>query len=71
MVPTLEEARRWQQRLPEGWRFVTPDGVLLEAEELDAIDREAETAIVDAVAFAESSPLPDPAECLDDVYVAY
>ena len=66
-----EEAHYRERDCLENFRSVVLDGELLEAEELDAIDREAETAVVDAVAFAESSPLPDPAECLDDVYVAY
>ncbi|MBO50268.1 MAG: pyruvate dehydrogenase (acetyl-transferring) E1 component subunit alpha [Planctomycetaceae bacterium] len=66
-----EEAHYRARDCLEHFRSVVLDGELLEAEELDAIDREAETAIVDAVAFAESSPLPDPTECLDDVYVAY
>ena len=47
------------------------EGELLETEVLDEIDREAETVVVDAVAFADSSPLPEPAECLEDVYVTY
>ena len=66
-----EEAHYRERDCLEHFRSVVLDGELLEAEELDAIDREAETAIVDAVAFAESSPLPDPTECLEDVYVAY
>ena len=66
-----EEDHYRSQDCLERFREVVLEGGLLESEELDAIDREAETAIVDAVAFAESSPLPDPAECLEDVYVTY
>ena len=39
--------------------------------ELDAVDRQAEDTIEEAVRFARESPLPDPAETLTDVYVDY
>ncbi|GIS62749.1 MAG: hypothetical protein CM1200mP2_49740 [Planctomycetaceae bacterium] len=64
-----EEAHYRERDCLEHFRSVVLDGELLEAEELDAIDREAEAAIVDAVAFAESNPLPHPTECLEGVYV--
>jgi pyruvate dehydrogenase E1 component alpha subunit len=41
------------------------------AEELDQIDMEAETLMDEAVKFADESPLPEPVELYDDVYVDY
>jgi pyruvate dehydrogenase E1 component alpha subunit len=66
-----EEAYYRERDCLEQFRSVVLDGNLLEADQLDAIDREAEATIAEAVAFAESSPLPDPADCLEDVYVSY
>jgi TPP-dependent pyruvate/acetoin dehydrogenase alpha subunit len=37
-------------------------------EQIDVSERDAEAAIDDALEFAESSPLPDPAEAWEDVY---
>jgi len=45
------------------------DQHLLQAEELDAIEAENRKKIDGAVAFAEASPLPDPADLFTDVYV--
>lgn len=44
---------------------------LLNQADLDAIDRNAQEAVRDAVCFAEQSPPPKAEECLDDVYVSY
>lgn len=44
---------------------------LLSASELDAVDQEARAAILDAVRFAEESPLPNSADVLTDVYVSF
>ena len=41
------------------------------SEELDAIDREARQAVEEALAYAESSPLPAVEEVTSDVYVSY
>ena len=41
------------------------------AKELDAIDLEAKQAVEEALAFAESSPLPWVEEVTSDVYVSY
>ena len=38
-------------------------------EELDAIRRDAEAEMDEAVKFADASPYPDPATVLDDMYV--
>ena len=41
------------------------------SEELDAIDRDARQAVEEALAYAESSPLPQVEEVTSDVYVSY
>ena len=41
------------------------------SEELDQIDQEVAELIEEAVKFADESPLPDPIEIYDDVYVSY
>jgi pyruvate dehydrogenase E1 component alpha subunit len=46
------------------------DQELVRPEELDAIDASNRKKIDDAVAFAESSPLPQPADLFTDVYVS-
>ena len=38
---------------------------------LDEIRAKSSQLVNEAVAYAESSPLPQPEECLDDVYVSY
>ena len=38
--------------------------------ELDEIDRRCEVEVDDAIAFAESSPWPDPATVFDGVYAS-
>ena len=43
----------------------------LSAKDLDAIDQEAREAVEEALAFAESSPLPGVEEVTSDVYVSY
>ena len=35
------------------------------------MDREAEQQMEEAIRFADDSPLPDPAEIYEDVYVSY
>lgn len=49
---------------------VTERGLLTDAD-LDALDEQVKAAIVDAVAFADQSPMPDVAEVFSDVYVSY
>ena len=38
---------------------------------MDQIDREAEELMEEAIKFADESPLPEPLEIYDDVYVDY
>jgi acetoin:2,6-dichlorophenolindophenol oxidoreductase subunit alpha len=49
---------------------VVEAGIISRAE-LEAIDREAETLIREAVAFAKSAALPSAADLINDVYVSY
>lgn len=67
-----EEVEEYRQRdcivaferkvLQEGW---------LDQTMLGAIKKQSLNAVDDAVAFAEASPLPEPDECCEDVYVNY
>ena len=43
----------------------------ISAEELDAIDTEVGALMEEAVKFADESPLPEPHELYEDVYVDY
>ena len=45
------------------------DRGLLRNEEMDAIDAKNRKKIDEAVAFAEASPVPQPADLFTDVYV--
>jgi TPP-dependent pyruvate/acetoin dehydrogenase alpha subunit len=65
---TREEVEEWRRRDP----LAIAEARLRERGELDdasndAIHAEARRLVEDAVAFAESEPLPDPAEALEDV----
>jgi TPP-dependent pyruvate/acetoin dehydrogenase alpha subunit len=66
------EEDHWRARDPlKAFRkAVLPQGDIT-AEELDQIDMEAETLMDEAVKFADESPLPEPVELYDDVYVDY
>jgi TPP-dependent pyruvate/acetoin dehydrogenase alpha subunit len=69
---TKEEEEYWHSRDPLKLfrERVVPEG-LLTAEELDQLDQEAEALMEEAIRFADDSPLPDPLELYDDVYVDY
>jgi len=66
---TQEEIAAWKERDPiKLLRAKTlNDGSATEAE-LDQIDAEVKALITEAVAFAERSPLPDPATVADHIY---
>ena len=49
---------------------MVPEG-LLPADELDQMDQVAEQMMEEAIKFADESPLPEPAELYEDVYVSY
>ncbi len=67
-----EEEDHWRARDPLKLfrEAVLPQGDIT-AEELDQIDAEAVTLMEEAVKFADESPLPEPVELYDDVYVDY
>ena len=69
---TEEEQAYWRERDPLKLfrETVIPQGEITE-EELDQIDREAEELMEEAIKFADESPLPEPAEIYEDVYVSY
>jgi pyruvate dehydrogenase E1 component alpha subunit len=69
---TREEEARFKERdcIMRFREAVLSQNLLSEAD-LVAIDQRAQEVIVDAVKFAEESPLPEPEECLDDVYASY
>jgi TPP-dependent pyruvate/acetoin dehydrogenase alpha subunit len=69
---TEEEKARNRARDPiESFRKRLLDRKLVTEGELAKIDAKVDAAINDAVAFAESSPMPNPAEVTTDVYVSY
>ena len=69
---TKEEEDRWRARDPLKLfrEAVLPLGDIT-LEELDQIDSEAAQLMEDAIKFADESPLPDPLEIYEDVYVSY
>jgi len=69
---TKEEEDHWRARDPiKHFRnTVLPMGEIT-AEELDQMDQEAVDLMEEAVKFADESPLPDPIEIYDDIYVSY
>jgi len=69
---TQEEEEHWRGRDPLKLfrETVIPQGEIT-AEELDAIDAEVGVLMEEAVKFADESPLPQPQELYDDVYVDY
>ena len=69
---TKEEEDHWHARDPlKHFRAtVIPQGDITESE-LDQLDDDAEALMEAAVKFADESPLPEPVELYDDVYVDY
>lgn len=67
---TREEERYWRDRDPIEIfaRRLTEDG-LFSQEEVDGIKSGAKASLEQAIQFAKDSPLPDPAELYDNVYV--
>jgi 2-oxoisovalerate dehydrogenase E1 component len=66
---THEEIAQWRARCPLK-RFaekLLAEGIASQ-EELDTLDAEVRAAVEDAAAFAESSPLPDPATVTEHLY---
>ena len=69
---TKEEEDHWRalDPLKQFRERVVPEG-LLTADELDQMDQVAEQMMEEAIKFADESPLPEPAELYEDVYVSY
>jgi pyruvate/2-oxoglutarate/acetoin dehydrogenase E1 component/TPP-dependent pyruvate/acetoin dehydrogenase alpha subunit len=67
---TKEEEQEWHVRDPlsKFGRYLLDSGVATQ-EELDAIEKRADEALKKATEFALASPMPDPAEVEQDVYV--
>jgi len=69
---TREEVDSFRARDPiQALRRSLVERGIASAEELDAIDKQAQERIDDAWRFAEAAPLPAPEEALTDVYVSY
>ena len=66
---TREEVESWKKRDPiKHWREHLIAEGMYTAEELDAMDKQADDETQAATDFALSSPEPDPAHVLDDVF---
>ena len=65
-----EQAYKDRDPLKQYCERVLADGVFTKPE-LTAIEQEVEAMMEEAMAFVEKSPMPEPQECLDDVYVSY
>jgi pyruvate dehydrogenase E1 component alpha subunit len=65
-----EEIKKWQEEDPIGiyHRHLTENN-LVTADELEALEKQADADVRDAIQFAESSPEPDPATLFDNIYV--
>ena len=69
---TKEEEDYWHERDPLKLfrERVLPEGDIT-SEELDQLDKDAEELMEEAIRFADASPLPQPSELYEDVYVGY
>lgn len=66
-----EEVHQWRENDPIGiYRKYLVDNTIVAEEELNAQDDRAKEIVDDAVAFAESSPEPEPEQLFSDVYLA-
>ena len=69
---TKEEEDEWRKRDPLTlFRKRVTKEKTLKAKEMDAIDKEVEDMIEEAVKLADESPLPEPSKILEDVYGDY
>ncbi|MFN3650599.1 MAG: pyruvate dehydrogenase complex E1 component subunit beta [Armatimonadota bacterium] len=67
---TRDEERQWRDRDPiDVFARKLVDSELFTQEEVDAIKAEAKATIDESIRFALDSPLPDPSELHDNVYV--
>jgi pyruvate dehydrogenase E1 component alpha subunit len=63
-----EQAWKAKDPIPMMRRRLTEEWNLFSQNELDAVDREAEALVEEALTYAESSPLPAPTDALKHVY---
>ena len=69
---TKEEEDEWRKRDPLTlFRKRVTKEKTLKAKEMDAIDKEVDDMIEEAVKLADESPIPEPSEILEDVYGEY
>ena len=69
---TDAEIQDWRDKLDPILRFrarLTQEFEFTEAD-IDQLDQEARTEVMDAIAYAKESPFPDPSEAFTDVYAA-
>ncbi len=67
---TEAEIAEWKTRCPIlHFEKMVVEGKKISRAELDGIIKETQAELEEAVSFARSSPLPDPSEVTDDVYV--
>jgi pyruvate dehydrogenase E1 component alpha subunit len=67
---TKEEVASYVERDPiEHVRGVILDNKWMKEDELKAVEKEIKAQVEDAIKFAEESPLPDPSELYEDVYM--
>jgi 2-oxoisovalerate dehydrogenase E1 component len=67
---TRDEERQWRERDPiDVFARKLTDSGLFTQEEVDAIRAKAKATIDESIRFALESPLPDPSELYDNVYV--
>jgi len=70
-TPEEKEAMRLKQDCLKVFRHKVTEAGLLDAAALDAVDREVDALIDEAVKAARAAPEPDPREVATDVYVRY
>ncbi len=65
-----EEIKKWQEEDPIGMyhRYLTETNIAT-MDDLEAVEKQAETDVQDAIAFAESSPEPGPETLFENIYV--
>ena len=67
-----EEEDHWRARDPlKLFREAIVPAGLISSEELDQLDQDAEELMEEAIKFADDSPMPEPMELYEDVYVDY
>ncbi len=69
---TPEQSQAYRQHDPlTSFARQAVDRKFLTRSDVQRLDKEAQAAVDEAIAFADKSPLPSPEDALEDVYVAY